>query len=303
VLAVVSGMFGASFLLDGDAPSLTVDVPPDLYSVSLFNAAGYTTTWPLTRQNADGSVETVQATLDPLPQITVVENQTIPLALRFHVALAGPITFTHGSVHAFVEVDETAATSFQFVISSPSLSALTAEVTPDAPAALGPRLPTVGSTAHEALTAQTISPWFAEGTGAVCAHVSASVDASGDGEFGDLLAEAQSSDQAFVCIAQIAPQRTAIRFSTFRAGPATTPLLANLGASNYVVSYTLASEVPADTFDGTTLHLGAIAGSRATTVSVIATLSAFVPVGSGTRLQPWFHLFDDGDGTNTMTPL
>ena len=89
-----AGFFGR-FSLDDDAPSLTVDVPPGDYSVFL-SFDGDTTTWPLRRQNADGTIQIVPGTLDLTSTITVTENQTTSLVIRFHVAGIVPITFRLG---------------------------------------------------------------------------------------------------------------------------------------------------------------------------------------------------------------
>jgi hypothetical protein len=301
LLVVASGTFSDSFPLDGEAPSLTVNLPPGVYSVSLFNSAGFGSTWPLTRQNADGTVETVQATLlDLMPILTVAEGQTTPLAIRFHVATAGPISFSHGTALVFVEIDEANATSFQFVLDALSLSTLDVRSSPFAPPELAPRLPAPGSTGQSyRMTAQTIAPWFLLSSNMVCAHVSATVEGAGDGRWADLLFEAQSADQAFICLQQIGPQRASIAFSTGHTGAAVTPLLADLGDRIYAVSYRASGEVAADAFDGTTLHLSTIAGTRSSSIS----LSANISVIEGPGAQPWLDLFELGDGTTTMTPL
>ncbi len=301
LLAVASGTFGGSFPLDGDAPSLMVSLPPGIYGVSLFNAAGYGSTWPLTRQNPDGTVETVQATLlDLVPLLTVTEGQTTPLAIRFHVATAGPIAFSHGTVLAFLEIDEADATSFQFVLDAPSLSTFDVRPTPFAPPELAPRLPSPGSTGQSyRVTAQTIAPWFQLGSDTVCANVSAAASGAGEGRWADLLFEAQSADQAFICIRQIGPQRASIDFSTTHRGPALTPLLADLGDRIYQVSYRAGGEVAADAFDGTTLHLSAITGTRPTSLSLFANIAVL----DGPGVQPWLDLFELGDASHTVTPL
>jgi hypothetical protein len=301
LLVVASGMFGDGFPLDGDAPSLAVKLPPGVYGVSLFNPAGYSRTWPLTRENADGTTETVQATLLDLPPlVTVAEGQTTPLAIRFQVATAGPISFSHGTVLAFVEVDEVEATSFQFVIDAASLSTLDSRPTPFAPPELAPRLPTPGSTGQSyRMTAQTVARWFVASSDTACANVLAFVEGAGEGQWSDLLLEAQSADQAFICIQQRGPQRASIDFSTTHTGPAATPLLADLGDLTYSVSYRAGGEVAADVFDGATLHLSALVGARPSSISLFANIG----VSDGVGIQPWLDLFELGDATDTMTPL
>lgn len=301
LLQVNDGMFGDSFPLDGDAPSLAVDLPPGAYGASLVNPAGYDRIWPLTRQNLDGTVETVQATLlDFPPVITVTEGVTTPLAIRFQVATAGPISFSHGTLLGFVEVDEVAATSFQFVIETGSLSVLVAQPSDPAPPELASRLPAAGSAAQTyKVTAQTIAPWFIGSSDRVCANVAATVEGTGDGQWSDLLAEAQSTDQAFICIQQIGPQQASVDFSTTRVGPAATPLLSDLGAAAYGIGYRIGGNVAADAFDGATLRLAGLVGMRPSSISMSVDISAT----DGASFQSWFDLFAEGEATDTMSPL
>lgn len=302
-LDLFTDTFSGQFLLDGDASSLTVDVPPGDYHVLLFNPAGYSTVWPLTRQRADGTIDTVQATRDALPMLTVTDNQTTPLAIRFHVAQAGPITFSHGSAQVFVEVDQTAATAFQLDLSGPDLTTSSVTVTALAPPELPGRLPALHSTGQRyALTARTVGPWLVSGPISVCAPVQVTIDAAGQAEFADLVTEANGEPQ--LCIVQFGPHDAAVSVAFFRAGKATTPLLGDLGDRSYVVVSGPGFALDANLFDGTTLDLGALIGTRAVSLGIefqIDEVSALA--GGGEAQRMWIQLFEDGDGTATFTPL
>lgn len=63
----------------------------------------------------------------------------------------------------------------------------------------------------------------------VCAPVSASISATGNQGFVELVAEAPPTDFEELCIQQIGPQQAMLEMSFFRNGTATTPLLSDLG--------------------------------------------------------------------------
>ncbi len=303
-LLLSSATYFGEFPLDGDAPSLTVNVPPDDYAVSLFNRAGYTSEWPLVRSNADGMTETVQATLDAPPTIRIATDQTTTLSLRFHVALAGPVAFSNGALDVSIEVDEAAAGAFEFQIAAPSLTVTLAAPTEAAPFDLAGMLPVVGSADQRyVVTAQTTGPWYISQPDLACAPIAATVNASGDRQFGNFITEAYSSDGLTVCVQQLAARLAQVSVFFQRAGAAVTPLLASFGDHSYSALYGIAAAVNDDLFDGSTLQLRPLEGSHPTTASLEGELGAWITLPDRSqRRQRWFRMEASGTATLTMIP-
>ena len=300
-----AGFFGR-FSLDRDDPSLTVDVPPGDYSVFLSDSDGDTTTWPLRRQNADGTIQIVPGTLDLTPTITVTENQTSSLVIRFHVAGIVPITFSLGSVEVTVAVDETAAQSLDFEFAAPALTVLSTVFSDTAPAVLASRLPATGSTDNRyVLHAQTISPWsiVQKEPDVVCAQVNISIETGGNQGFVDMVTEAPPSGSEQLCIVQGASSPFAQIFTNvFHEGAATTPLLSDLGDHPYFITHTLDSFIEANVFDGRTLHLEVLAGTHSATTHLFAEIVAEIPDANGEiTFDPWYLLNANGAGTIKLT--
>jgi hypothetical protein len=298
-----AGFFGR-FSLDDDAPSLTVDVPPGDYSVFL-SFDGDTTTWPLRRQNADGTIQTVPGTLDLTSTITVTENQTTSLVIRFHVAGIVPITFSFGSVDVTVAVDETAASSFDFELAAPAFTVASAVFSDTAPAELASRLPATDSTGDRyVLHAQTTSPWSLVGPNFVCADASISIDAGGNQGFIDMVTEAPPSGTEQLCIVQSAPQFAQIFTTVLHEGTATTPLLSDLGDRQYSIVHSLSGFIEADVLDGKTLHLEVLAGTHTASMHLFAEIVAEIPnADGGITFDVWYLLNanDNSEGTTTLT--
>lgn len=296
--------FFGSFSLDDDAPSLTIDVPPGDYAVGLFDSNGDTTTWPLRRQNADGTIQTVPGTLDLTSTITVTKNQTTSLVIRFHVAGIVPIIFSLGSVDVTVAVDETAASSFDFDLAAPALSVASAVFSDTAPAELTSRLPATDSTGDRyVLHAQTTSPWSKVGPNFVCAQANISIDVGGNQGFIDMVTEAPASGTEQLCIAQTAPQSAVILTNVLHEGTATTPLLSDLGDRQYSILHSIQTTIAADVFDGRTLHLEVLAGTHTANMHLFAEIYAQIPnADGGITFDPWYLLnANESDGTITLT--
>lgn len=289
--------------LDPDATSQTVEVPPGDYSVGLTDPAGDTTVWPLTRVNPDGTTETVPGLLDLTPTISVANHQTTPLVIRFHVAAIGPITFDVGAIDISVEVDETPATAFDFTITSSSLSAGFVFVGANAPAALAPRLPAQDATGDSySVTAHTTGPWSLVTSNFVCAPVTATVSATGNQGFVQLMGEATPTEFDQLCLQQAAPHQVFVFMSFFRQGPAATPLLSDLGDRQYFVGHDFSAFLTADVFDGFTLDLRPLAGAHPASLSVFGNISAVASTpDGGTTFDTWYQVDEFGDSTVTLT--
>jgi hypothetical protein len=302
LLLLSSGGFFGSFSLDDDAPSLTVDVPPGDYSVFLSDSDGDTTIWPLRRQNADGTVDIVPGTLDLTSMITVTKDHTTSLVIRFHVAGIVPITFSLGSVDVTVVVDETPA-SFDFEFEAPALTVASAVFSATAPAVLASRLPATGSMGDRyVLHAQTTSPWSILQPDVVCAQVSLSVEAGGNQGFIDMLTEAPASGNEQLCIFQGQSTFAQIFTTVFHDGPATTPLLSDLGDHPYFIGHSLDAFLEANVFDGKTLHLDVLAGTHSAPMHLFAEIVAEIPDANGAiTFDPWYQYNANGAGTTTLT--
>jgi hypothetical protein len=295
-----AGFFGR-FSLDQEDPSLTVDVPPGGYSVALSDSNGDTTTWPLRRQNPDGTSDIVPATLDLTSMITVTKDQTTSLAIRFHVAGIAPITFSLGSVAVTVVVD--GAASFDFKFEAPALTVANTVFSDTAPAALVSRLPATGSTGDRyVLHAKTTSPWSMVQSDVVCAQVNLSIEAGGNQGFIDMVTEAPASGNEQLCITQGQSQFAEIFTSVFHEGPATTPLLSDLGDHAYFIGHSLSSFINGNVFDGRTLHLDVLAGAHSTPMHLFAELVAEIPDANGEiTFDHWYLYNANGAGTTTLT--
>jgi hypothetical protein len=288
--------FGRQLSLDDDAPSVTVQVPPGDYSVSLFDSGGDTTVWPLQRQNADGTTETVSGTLDLTPTISVVENQTTDLVIRFHV-VGSSVTFSMGSVDVSVDVDETPSpSSWDIVFSVPSLVVWNVTIGATAPAELPPRLPALNDTGDRyTLTLHTVGAWFITQPNAVCIQITgSSIDAGGNPGFIELIAEAPPSGDAQLCLNQDNGGSLVISFN--RQGHATTPLLSDLSDGAFLINYSVEAAFFTSVFDGTKLHFEALLGTRFAFLSMNGHISTFP------GFDPWYSMAENGNGTLTVTP-
>jgi hypothetical protein len=297
------GQFVAGFGLDGDATSQTLEVAAGDYGVSLIDLAGDTTVWPLTRVNPDGTTEVVQGLLDLTPTITVADHQTTPLVIRFQVGGIGPITFHVGAIDVSVEVDETGATAFDFTITGPSLTTGFVFAGPNAPAALAPRLPALNDSGDSyTVTMHTTGPWQFLVANLLCAPATATVSATGNQGFVELMGEATPTGFDQLCLQQVAPQQAFLFMSFFRQGPAATPLLSDLGDQQYFVGHDFSAQVAADVFDGFTLDLRPLAGAHPASLFVFGNISAetSTPDG-GTTFDTWYQLDEIGDATITLT--
>jgi hypothetical protein len=298
------GQIVAIFGLDGDATSQTIEEPPGDYGVSLTDLAGDTTVWPLTRVNPDGTTEVVQGLLDLTPTITIADRQTTPLVIRFHLAAIGPITFHVGAIDVSVVVDETAAaTAFDFAITGPLLTAGFVSVGANAPAALAPRLPALNDTGDSyTVTVHTTGPWSFVTSNFVCAQASASVSATGNQGFVELMAEATPTGFDQLCIQQAAPQQAFLFMSFFRQGAAATPLLSDLGDQQYFVGHDFSAQIAADVFDGFTLDLRPLSGTHPANLFVFGNISVETPTpDGGTSFDTWYQIDNFGDATVTLT--
>ena len=296
-LILANDEFFEPFSLDGGASSLTVNVPPNPYEAELINIHGYTTEWPLVRENADGSTDTVQATLKPIPSIAVAENQTTPLIIEFHVAGADVVTFTHGSVQIAVEVGE--ADGIRIV--APSLITTFSGVQA-APSELAARLQSGATGGSIAVTAQRIGPWFVAASTSVCAMAQVRMEAMGPSAFVDQVAEARRDSPLTVCLVQDTSTTGGVSTLTTRSGAATTPLLADLGNRQFRVTVQVNVRVDGVFYDGTTLDLRALKANPPAAIDVFTRIRG-TAVDETAPLEDWYLSLSQGDGTVSFGAL
>jgi hypothetical protein len=303
VLALDQPGLGNFFGLDPDATSQTLVVPTGDYSVRLIDLAGDTAVWPLTRVNPDGTTEIVQGLLDLAPTISVAEQQTTPLVIRFHVAAIGPILFNVGAIDVSVEIVETPETSFDFAITAPSLTTGFLFTGDNAPAALAPRLPAHGDTGDSyTLTAHTTGPWSFVFSSLVCVPVSTTTSATGNQGFVELVAEAPPTDFGQLCLQQVGPRQVFLSMSFFRQGPAATLLLSDLGDHQYFVGHSFGAMLAADVFDGLMLDLRPLSGAHPASLVISGSISAQTATqDGGTTFETWYQVDETGDATVTLT--
>lgn len=300
-LFLTNASFTGAYPVDGDGDQLTVVVPPGNYTVFLLDDAGDTTVWPLRRNNSNGTVEIVPGTLDLTPTIAVVENQTTSLVIRFRVATTGPITFGRGSVGISVEVDETTP-AFDIDIDAPSLSVQQADFGETAPAALTPRLPGPGGSGDSyQLHLHTDGVWVAQNPDTICTTVTASVNASGNAGFIDLVAEAPPSGSEQLCIDQLPNHFALITMRFNHQGDASTELLSDLGGAPYIVVHGITMSFLGELYDGRTLHLEALSGTHDLSTLVDGAIFATGDSPFGPIFQLWYNLNESGTGQLTFT--
>jgi len=132
--------------------------------------------------------------------------------------------------------------------------------------------------------------------------VSASISATGNQGFVELVAEAPPTDFEVLCIQQTGPQQAILNMSFFRNGTATTPLLSYLGDQQYFVGHELSVQVAANLFDGFTLDLRPLAGAHSGSLSVFGIITNETATPDGAPLfDSWYDLLDSGDSTVTLT--
>lgn len=292
--------------LDAETQSVTVVVPTGDYQVFLIDPAGDTAIWPLTRTQPDGTTETVQAVLDPLPVVTVTESQTTSLVIRFRVPVIGPIAFTTGTVEVSIDVVETETTSIDVVIAAPSLTVQSASLGDLAPAQLGARLPSVNSSGDgETVTIHTDGPWRTGAGDVVCAPVVITVGAMGRAAFVNLAAEVPPQGNELMCIIRggVGQNRTLIEVGLEREGPALTPLLSDLGDREFAIQHVVSFFIEEDLFDGSRVALDRIAGTQTAELDVNAVVFEMVGTpAEGIDFNFWADVFETGNGTLTVTP-
>jgi hypothetical protein len=260
---------GYSFPLDGDGAIVTVQLSPGTYDAWLFastaSGAGSLIEWPLDRIAADGSVDSVNATLvtsQPAP-VTVVAGQTTPLVLEFRIATGGTVRFERGDVAVSIDVGGTPATAF-----TASAQGTFGTTSLQSTALFVGRLPGNGATGLSlSVTGAVTGAWQEAGgdpTGGfyICAPLTVTArSGSGSTGFADFVEEVGIGDApnylfgpANVCVVDYGALGNAFRVRLTKQGAGTTPTFADItdGLFSVVLFGTLSEKVydyAAGTFD------------------------------------------------------
>lgn len=268
--------------LDGDDASISIEAPTGDYLASLQNNAQYTDEWPLERVTG-GVSETVFARLvTPMPaNVTIVEGAPANLALTFRVATGGSVTFSHGELAVDVAVEEVAATGAtvalggSLVASEPFIGG--------GPADLASRLPAAGAVEGLDIEGSVAGPWTQVSPTRTCAPFALGVvTRSGSTGFSALVTESLS--EVRLCV-----EGQFVSITARRYGPATTPTFEGLAAELYF-GLDYMAVLPQAPFDGHTLDLDLLAGSRA------APLFLFVSMGDASVGGSWYSASFQADG-------
>ena len=136
----------------------------------------------------------------------------------------------------------------------------------------------------------------------VCALATATVSATGNPGFVNLVAEAPATGFDQLCIEQGGPQQAFLFMSFFRTGAANTSLLSDLGDQEYVVGHDFSAEVAADVFDGVALDLRPLSGAHPDSLFVFGDIGARPATADPTTpFDTWYQFDENGDATVTLT--
>jgi hypothetical protein len=119
-------------------------------------------------------------------------------------------------------------------------------------------------------------------------------------QFVDLLTEATGSVSIQLCLSQIGTT-VGLDLNFFRSGTPLTPLLSDLTTRDVDVLYVAEAIVDAaNVYDGTTLRLDRLTGTRSGTGFVFGDIQA---LRSDNTFERWFDIEEDGAATVTLSPL
>jgi len=273
---VFNAAYSDIFPLDGDAATMSFDVPVGSYSIYLYNPFSMGAEWQLERTNVDMTTETVSATLiTPLPvAVTIVEDQVTSVVFQFQVPDGGTVTFAEGELEVSINVDEQSATGGRARFDGWMTYAANELV--GGPPDMATRFPLAGESVWEmGEVVVDASGWVQRSSTRVCAPGTWwSYGSSHPAPF-DMLQETLSGNAIEVCVTSGPNPQVSV--AAQRSGAPTTPTFADV-ASNMHFYKQFYGNLPFQVYDGSTLDLDAMAGS--------------------VTIQTWsFETADSGDGT------
>jgi hypothetical protein len=298
--------FGSAVALDGPGASISVEVPPGDYTPSLRHPIGYTTTWPLERERADGTTEIVAGRLVLPVSVTVEANLATDLVVKFVVTSGEIVEFSHGSIDATVDVEETTAASYDLTGDAALVTTSATVRTNAAPPDIIARLPQTGTAGYGVnYTINFTGPFSQRGFSIACGvRQSLVILGAGHPGFVDLMTESLGAVQVEVCVSAIDATHVETTIGIERGGAATTTSFSDLGDRQCEFDTLLDAvvEIREPVFDGQTLDLEALRGSRPASIVIFTKVSG-TPVGQTAPLESWYEAFHEGSGTLTFTPL
>jgi hypothetical protein len=283
--------------LDGDAPVVSIALPPGTYEAGLSHDEGYTTSWPLER-TIDGVTTTVTAellTAQPVT-VTVLPNSPTSLVFDFRVVTGPRVTFDRGALDVSIDADVVTATSFDSSFTTSDLTVTAGFVDGPWAAELEARLPPVGTTGLSVSLAVQLTGPFQEVGGeasnnSLCAPVNVTTNlGAGSAGFADLIAEAGHGDApgylfgpASLCV-QDDGISNVIRFRTSRVGLGETNTFADL-TGDFQWSHVFLGELTERVYDfqGATFDIEALLQQSGTLV-----LGGFARVLSPADNTVWY---------------
>lgn len=296
-LDLYSDPYYGSFSLDGGAASLSFEVPTGYYPTpQLLNPMLDTSaSWPLIRQNPDGTVDQVDAALDPIPGLVVSNAQPAQLVLQFHVAKAGAIRFVMGNVDVSVAVAEEAPAGYVFTASG-TLSTARLDLHA-APALLADRLAQIGTGEIRYAVRGEVNGWQMRSNDVACAPSTMVLELDAPGPVLDIAQESAGDGGLLLCIGQSGD--TAFWWiARWREGAPTTPLLDGVEVASLYASTEIDGAVHDVLLDRGTLHLERLAAPRASNSTLFQTLSD----ASQWPSNLWAVFAASGPGTMQLAP-
>ena len=289
LLYLQNGSYGDLFSLDGEASTVAISAPIGTYAASILHPNQYTTAWPLERV-VGGVSEVVMGTLEtPMPaEITLTEGPPAALLLSFRIANGGTVTFARGDLWVSLDVEEVTATG------GASLSTFGTFVTQgiqlgSGPPELADLMPSVGDDVAVGLVGHVLPAWVQVSNQTVCTTIEIhSLSHDGTQGFIDLIIESLAPTGT-LCVSH-----AMLTIELRRFGAPTTPTFQSLG-SDFGFTTFLGTQLDVIGFDGETLDLDALAGTRTGQSFVITQLTHLSPAGFDT----WF--IGDFAGPATLT--
>ena len=293
---VWNGTFYDSWLMDGDATVVSVEVPVGDYYVSLAHADGYTVEWPLDRTNPDATTETVNSTLlTPQPvSVTVTEGAVSTLVFQFQVVNGGTVTFAHGVIDISIDVDVTESTVGRAMFSGNYVKSYES-VGPTAPPELAALLPATGDTVFHQIRVNVLGDWVQTSSNSACSSVQL-VSGIVSLSLFDVTREAWYPDASAQLCVYGNVYAPFIYISSSRSGAALTPNFQALGDYQFYFQQAMSTTLPDAVFDGETLDLGALTGTFDLAANLTTSIFAMPTGGSA-----WENWYNDGNDGSSVT--
>lgn len=298
-LHVHAGDFFDAIVLDGGQGSIAADLPTGFYAGSYLTDADRRTpaSWQLIRQDPDGTVATVEASLDPIPSFMVSSGASTQLALQFHVARAGTIQFAFGDLGiALVAVEEPAA-SYAFELAG-AVTAYDLRMTSTAPAGFVARLAPLDAAEIHYVARGSMAGWHLAGENTACAAATFAVTVDGPSAASDAVHESLGEDPVELCIVQSDSLATWY-LQSWRAGAPTTALFSDLDVASVFALKSFSGSFRDVVLEHGALHLDRLTSPRTTTAHLYLQLGDSV---DAPRVNTWATLAAEGEGSMTVTP-